>query len=473
MATSIEQAPADVFPSLSTLVSYLLAAKRSLNCADHLSRANDIVTATRNALAQQSATAARTRFLLSGCDAQLRVLGQLRIQLRSILKDTSGEFEQLTKGVETSEKGLNSILDGLRSTIVDSNLRPKDEEPKNLLDFVEGTGVQGLLDEIWAGVEEYQTARDNFTSMIAKFEQDLAGVDATISNCHTEADEMSSGSPLPGLLQSLESSAYEMAQNFESLVRHHDLCVNALRNTEGAGAALYQAQNNDLSDDQNAALAREIEAVDDSLSAEDHAHMLTLLSDDVHQVEEVIDDIRESLVDMQSSQVVALSHVGLVSEDYRRTVTAFSLLEAVGSRVMQYTTQSHLFVLRTDDEKARIAEKQMQLSELTRFYSGFLSAYDNLVIEVGRRKDLARRMKRAQEDALSKLEKLYQEDVEERELFRVNHGEFLPMDIWPGLLAPAPRYEIGLVEGSGSVPDISASVIQKAIRRVSARPDGE
>lgn len=456
-------------PSLSTLVSFLLAAKRSLNSADRLARANEIVDSTKHALVHYTAVEARTRFLLCACLAQLSVLDELHRQLRSILDETSSEFHQVVTGVKTAETRLNEILVGLRGTIVNANLRPQGEESKNLLDFVEATEVQRFLEEIWAGIKESQAARDQFSATVTKFQVELTEARSALSHCD-QSRSNGDQAAFPSLLQALENSAHAMAQNFEALVNHYDLCLNTLKHTEGAGAALHQAPGNDLSDDQNAALAQELEFQTGAVSPKDHAHVLSLLSDDAHQVEEVIEDIRESLVDMESSYASALCHIQESHRNYRRAVATFDLLESLGVRLGQYTTQSHLFVLHTDDEKARIAEHHVQLGELTRFYSGFLGAYDSLIIEVGRRKDVARRMKRVQEDALAKLDALYNEDIEERDNFKASQGEFLPVDIWPGLMAPAPRYEVSLVEGQGSVPDISASVVQKAIRRVKARP---
>jgi len=113
-----------------------------------------------------------------------------------------------------------------------------------------------------------------------------------------------------------------------------------------------------------------------------------------------------------------------------------------------------------------------KLEDLCQFYAGFLGAYDNLIIEVGRRKDIARKMARIRTDAMAHIEKLYAEDVEEREIFRQSQGEFLPMDIWPGLLSAPNKWDFSIVEGGApSIPDISASVIKRAIHRVGARPE--
>jgi autophagy-related protein 17 len=157
-------------------------------------------------------------------------------------------------------------------------------------------------------------------------------------------------------------------------------------------------------------------------------------------------------------------------ENFNKTATAFNLLEEHGNKLPTYITQSHIFLMKWDEEKDRIEKGMRQLEELRVFYDGFLKAYDDLIIEVGRRKNVETKMAKVRRDALTKIEKLQADDSAERDAFREDLGDFLPVDIWPGLMAPPKRYEIAPVDGnSGSVPDISASVIQKAIRRVSNR----
>jgi len=467
MASSAGYSSANNVPSLDSLVSYLLAAKRSLTCADELSRANDIVTASRQVVVRQTAVEARTGFLLSGCAVQLASLYQLIGHLKSILGDTSKELDVVVLEIGATEKKLGIALDSLRRTVVDPNLRPKEEEAKSLLDFIDGSLVQTLLEDIRTAFDSCRSARTSFGDTIAGLGQELQEVAAAISVCRTRMNGGAEASPA-FLLHALESSAYDMAQNFESLVKHHDLCVDALKHTEGAGAALHEATSNDSTDDQHVNLAKEIEAGYDAMDAGDHSSMLHLLMEDAHQVEEVMEDIHELLLEMKSTYSHALSQFQATTDIYSEAVVAHRKLEAIASHLAHCITQSHLFVLRIDDEKALMVEKQAELGELARFYNGFLAAYDNLLVEVGRRKDAGKRMKHIQEEAATKLETLHQEDAEERALFKASHGEFLPMDIWPGLTAAAPRYNISLVEGNGSVPDISASVVQKAIRRVNA-----
>jgi autophagy-related protein 17 len=61
-------------------------------------------------------------------------------------------------------------------------------------------------------------------------------------------------------------------------------------------------------------------------------------------------------------------------------------------------------------------------------------------------------------------------EIERREEFKSDQGEFLPIDIWPGLMNPPTRYEVtALGEEVNNLPDLKKSVVEKAIQRISAR----
>jgi autophagy-related protein 17 len=62
------------------------------------------------------------------------------------------------------------------------------------------------------------------------------------------------------------------------------------------------------------------------------------------------------------------------------------------------------------------------------------------------------------------------DEVERREEFKAELGEFLPIDIWPGLMNPPIRYEVSAVgEEANNLPDLKKSVIEKAMARISKR----
>lgn len=61
-------------------------------------------------------------------------------------------------------------------------------------------------------------------------------------------------------------------------------------------------------------------------------------------------------------------------------------------------------------------------------------------------------------------------DFEERESFRIDQAEYIPSDLWAGLVNPPTRYHIVRADDDmDDIPDIKKSVSEKAIQRVRDR----
>ena len=65
------------------------------------------------------------------------------------------------------------------------------------------------------------------------------------------------------------------------------------------------------------------------------------------------------------------------------------------------------------------------------------------------------------------------DDLLEREAFKADQGEYLPSDIWPGLMEPPPRYDITSADSDlAKIPDLPDEVVEKAIQRLKAAVPG-
>ncbi|KAI9870969.1 MAG: autophagy protein 17, partial [Pleopsidium flavum] len=130
---------------LKTLVTHLLASKRSLSSIDHVWRANEIVTSARRALEDSVLLGARTGFLKRGINEQLNVLRNVQTGVTDVARKGQVDFEAVLKDLDNSEARLRKTLKQLRSTIVEASFRPAEGEPKSLLDFVDEKGVEALM----------------------------------------------------------------------------------------------------------------------------------------------------------------------------------------------------------------------------------------------------------------------------------------------------------------------------------------
>lgn len=476
MASSTEslrsQSSNQVSTPLETLVSHLLASKRSLSSINHVYRANELVTATRNSLETSVITSARTEFLRSGIDSQVKILTRVRNNTEGVAREGDAEFKTVIRNLDTAEERLRETLNLLRETMVEASLRPEEEGRRSLLDFVDETGVAGLMARIKASIDTASGAHDDFSETNMAFDEDVQSVKSLLAKRRKQdMPEDARGetkSPIPEILHDMEDHAKDMADNLESLVKHFDLCVTAIKHTEGGGDAAQRIAGElpegvDIGQDGANAPA-------DPIGEDERREIMEVLEKDASQVEDVVIEIKEHIIEMEAQHELVTAYMDQLAEEHANTTAAFKLLEEIGLRLPGYIAQSHVFVMRWDDEKAKIEERMDELQGLRVFYDGFLRAYDNLLIEIGRRKGLEMRMEKVAQDAMARIQKLYEDDFEERESFKKAQGEFLPVDIWPGLMAGPLQYEI-LPVGSGfeKVPDVSKSVIQQAMHRVGGR----
>lgn len=260
-------------------------------------------------------------------------------------------------------------------------------------------------------------------------------------------------SPIPQLIQSLEENAAEMASLLDSLVQHFDLCVNAIKHTEGGFAAVKKAAtDNQLPDGVTVSGVIEETGKDsglEPLSDEDRKQMLTVLSNDAGEVEDVVLELNQRLQSMEEQYDQIQEHVGTLTASYTSTIAAFTILETIGSRLPAYIASSQDFLLRWADLKAQIGEQMEELESIRIFYEGYMASYHDLIKEVERRKAAEEKMKAILKKGMEQVRKLHDSDTREREAFRRDVGDYLPSDLWPELVADAPRFEITIVGEEG------------------------
>lgn len=116
-------------PQLDTLISHLVAAKRSLSSINHVARANEIVTSARSALEESVVVSARTGFLRRGLNNQLRLLYNVRTEVEEISLRGRTEFASVLKSLDAADVRLRKTLDLLRETIVHASFRPEGKNP--------------------------------------------------------------------------------------------------------------------------------------------------------------------------------------------------------------------------------------------------------------------------------------------------------------------------------------------------------
>ena len=373
---------------------------------------------------------------------------------------------------------LRDTLGELRGTVVEAGLRPGEEGGRSLLDFMNEEGVEGLVGVIREGLDGAGRGMREFVDGNRGFEEEvesvrrliygdgLKGSSGVVGSAGREREEHGrTRSPIPSILHEMEDRAREMATNLESLVSHYDLCVTAIKQTEGGDDAALKIAGDlpegvDIGQDAGG-------APPEPMGDCERMEMVRVLEEDAGQVEDVVMDIRDHIAEMESLHLRVEMYTDRLASEHANATAAFKTLEDLGQNLPGQITRTQIFMLRWEEDKAAIDERLEELEGLIDLYDGFLRAYDNLLIEIGRRKDQELEVEQVVREARARLEKLHEEEAEEREVFKKEQGEFLPVDIWPGLRDRPRRYSITPVDEEASrVPDISKSVIYRAIQRV-------
>ena len=270
--------------------------------------------------------------------------------------------------------------------------------------------------------------------------------------------------PIPHLLASLTRHSHDMAEHLSALTKHFDMCVTAVRTTEG-GAALARRRAAEVTEGGDPVSISGVIAEQDAspdadldISPQDRAAVVQVVVQDAPEVDEVVAEIQAVLQQMESDFGALKEQTDQIRAAYVSTVAAFYVLEEIGARLQSYVDAEAEFAQRWEDEKAVVLDKLQEMDELRRFYERYASAYDSLLLEVERRRTVQDKIANTWRKAKEAVDRLSEGDRKEREHFRQEIGEFLPTDLWVGMTGPIRRWEIvpvdeeeGMAEGSGSV----------------------
>ncbi|PGH04341.1 hypothetical protein AJ79_07121 [Helicocarpus griseus UAMH5409] len=492
-------------PDLETLVSHLVAAKRSLSSIHHVWRANEIVTTARAALEESVIVSSRTSFLRRGLDEQLRLLYGVRTEVERVAHQGRSEFAAALKELDTVDARLTETLDMLRDTTVEAAFRPAGEETKTLFDFVDDRSVEEIQSLLKASIDSTNAAQAELDESNRAFDDDIysirqalgkyrdvvkkrLGSSSSLSSSSPSASRVSIPSPslIPELLRSLEAHARGMADLLESLVRHFDLCVTAVKHTEGGGAAA-RSITGDLPTgvDVGVSVGNEIEdgngsgalqAPPEPITKTEYQEMINVLMKDASEAEDVVLEIQDRIAEMETNLERVLEQRDALNSVYTSTTEIFHRLSTVASsQLTNYISQAHAFTRVWKEEHGHIQAGMAELSDLRNLYAGFLDAYDRLIMEVTRRKAVRLSVDKVLRETRRELDKLFEEDVRARETFKTDYGDYLPSDIWPGLGQCPARVEFTRVSGGkleGTEAISAPTVVNKHGREGKGLSDG-
>lgn len=267
----------------------------------------------------------------------------------------------------------------------------------------------------------------------------------------------------------MTQQSHSMAQHLSMLTRHFDMCVTAVRITEGGAALARRRAAEDGGEADPVSISGVMvdqERNVDELEPQDKAAILQVVMEDAPQVDEVIADLN---AEMQGLEVVFGSlkeQAAQAKAAYVAVTQALHILEEIGSRLPSYIAAEAEFIERWEGEKDNIFARLDEMEALRDFYDGYLSAYDSLILEVERRRAVEDKIQGIWRKAKDAVDKLVESDWRDRETFRAEVGEYVPTDLWVGMSGPLRRWEVvrahddGATTGGGSA---SASASREAV----------
>lgn len=267
-----------------------------------------------------------------------------------------------------------------------------------------------------------------------------------------------------------------MAEHLTSLNRHFDMCVQAVRATEG-GAALARrkaAEGDDAASENGVSISGVIGSVSASASASAHtdaphrhldvlpsaaarAEIAQVVVQDAPEVAEVVAELEAVLARMEADFGTLRAQAGRIRAAFAATLAAFHALEDVGARLAGYAAAEAEFAARWAAEKDLVGDRLGEMDELRRFYEGYAGAYDSLRLEAERRRAVEAKIAATWRKARDAVDRLVERDRRERDAFRHEVGEYLPTDLWSGMQAPPRRWAVVPVEPPGEGPGSGAS----------------
>ncbi|KAJ9645667.1 hypothetical protein H2199_002706 [Coniosporium tulheliwenetii] len=467
-------------PSLTQFVNHFVAAKRSLSSITHVWRANEIVNAGRGLLERNAVLSAKNSFVRRSIDDQLSALEAVRQGIDIVSGEVQEEFTTLLHALDTTSTHLTTTLDTLSTTRLDPSLHPT----KTLHDFIDASSVSHINSSLRACIDRYNASFASLASTADDYAASLSSIASALAATPSSPEEDGGGgSPLPELFGATETHAREMAEMLQSLVRHYDLCVTALKHTEGGGEAAEQAAQqqsvagDDAAQDVPAGMMPGVESLHQGassppqpLTASERQDMLTVLSRDAAEVEDVVAEIQDRLQEMETQLEDMTAYVEALEVEASGLSATLRRMREVGRVVPGCIAACAGFVSGWTDERREIERGMRELEGLREFYEGFLGAYDGLIVEVDRRRRWRVEMEKVVGEAMERMERMYQGEIEDREIFKAEHGEFLPSDMWPGLVSPPLRYEIQAIDQEdGTVLEIQRETLEAATKRMSSR----
>jgi autophagy-related protein 17 len=351
----------------------------------------------------------------------LRKLDQADVQIKSMLDILRETVVDPALGHATASTASTSSV-----AIQEHKASPLASAQKTLHHFIDETASETILASFHLSIDEVADATKSlaltiatFTSVLESIASVLTAVDkvvvisqgssefgAHLGNAKPNKNGREQKLDLPAtaaMYQEMEEHATEMAILVQGLMTHYELCVKALRHTDGGSEIVAQEQ---------AGIERSIEGSSQDfmidMSPHERVEMLLVLSHDASELEDVTSEIGDRLADMESLHTHIICASDAVEQSHDELKAAVVQMTEVQEKLALYIEAGAIFDRRWKEQKEEILAKMEELEGLRSFYGGFVRAYEGLVQEVARRDGIREKVDRVMKEAMRKAERLYE-----------------------------------------------------------------
>lgn len=321
-----------------------------------------------------------------------------------------------------------------------------------------------------------QVIQTSYNHDLYSFEQELRELYSVLASCSPSPSKSPVDSlhqqnlrtvdtqtvPIADFLSSMTIRSHSMAEHLASLTRHFDMCVTAVRITEG-GAALARRKAAEDSGEADpvsiSGVIAEQEANVEEYAAEEKADIVKVVLQDAAEVEDVVADLNGEMLEIEMDFNFLKDQADQAKTAYGAVTQAFQIMEDIGSRLSGYVAAEVEYTQRWQEERGTILGRLDDMENLRVFYEGYASAYDSLILEVERRRAVENKIQGIWRNAKEAVDKLVESDWRDRETFRAEVGEYIPTDLWVGMSGPLRRWDVVPSRGGES----STSATGKAL----------
>lgn len=304
----------------------------------------------------------------------------------------------------------------------------------------------------------------------------------------------------------IATHAHAMAMLLESLARHYDQCsqaIHLLDSVEGVDSVVSSNTKDVTAGRDSAHIQSRIERGEyNKEQLEDLEDLAVVLSTDSTELSSVLTELQERHTEIaELSNIVCEFQTDVCELVYSRAKKAFEALEAFGVEIEMLVEELELCKERiqadsiedpsdslekpkgdtntkpeeyqkgdrdNDNEPSRqnlntigINACMREMESLVEYYTLFHVSYQRLIMEVRRRQLFRLQMQNVVDDMAVRVGKMITEELQERKEVFESVADYLPGDLWPGLVEGPPFVEISK-GGNWVLPEISVDSVNTA-----------